>query len=162
MALEPLPGKVNYFIGNDPKKWRTDIPTYGAVAYREVYEGIDIKYYGQGRQLEYDIIVRPGADPNRVRFAYQGVKKVKLTPTGDLALVLPDGGTLIQKKPLIYQEIAGQRLPVAGKYRLSRRGAQVTCSFAAAAFDRSQPLIIDPVLVYSTYLGVFLMIPPRQ
>ena len=146
--------RVNYFIGNDPKKWRTDIPTYQAVVYENAYAGIDLKFYGQGRQLEYDIVVKPGADPNQVKFAYQGVQKIVVTPAGDLALVLPDGGRLLQKKPVVYQEIAGRRLPVEGKYRLARRGAQVTCGFALAAYDKTQPLVIDPVvIVYSTYLG---------
>jgi hypothetical protein len=145
--------RVNYFIGNDPKKWRTDIPTYEAVVYKNAYAGIDLKFYGQGRQLEYDIVVQPGADPNQVKFAYQGVKKLEVTPAGDLALVLPDGGRLLQKKPLIYQEVAGQRLPVEGKYRLARQGARVTCGFALAAYDKTRTLVIDPVLVFSTCLG---------
>ena len=97
-ALEQTDHRVNYFIGNDPKKWRTDIPTYQAVVYRNAYAGIDIKFYGQGRQLEYDIVVKPGADPDQVRFAYQGVKKLEVTPEGDLALLLPDGGKLAPEK----------------------------------------------------------------
>jgi hypothetical protein len=145
--------RVNYFIGNDPKKWRTDIPTYEAVVYENAYAGIDLKFYGQGRHMEYDIVVKPGADPNQVKFAYQGVQKLEVTPAGDLALVLPDGGRLLQKKPLIYQEIAGQRLPVEGKYRLSRHGAQVTCGFAVAAYEKTRTLVIDPKLIFSTYLG---------
>jgi hypothetical protein len=145
--------RVNYFRGKDPKKWRTDIPTYEAVVYENAYAGIDLKFYGQGRHLEYDIVVKPGADPNQVKFAYQGVQKLEVTPAGDLALVLPDGGRLLQKKPVAYQEIAGQRLPVEGKYRLSRRGAQVTCGFALAAYNKTRPLVIDPELVFSTYLG---------
>jgi hypothetical protein len=123
------------------------------VVYAKAYSGIDLKFYGQGRQLEYDIVVQPGADPHQVRFAYEGVKKLEVTPAGDLALILPDGDRLLQKKPLVYQEIAGQRLPVEGKFRLCRQGAQVTCGFAVAAYDKTRPLVIDPVLVYSTYLG---------
>ena len=145
--------RVNYFIGNDPKKWRTDIPTYQAVVYENAYVGIDLKFYGQGQQLEYDIVVQPGADPNQVQFAYQGVKKLEVTPEGDLVLVLPDEGMLLHKKPIIYQEVAGKRTPVEGKFRLCRSGAQVTCGFAVAAYDKKQSLVIDPVLLYSTYLG---------
>ena len=92
------------------------------MVYENAYAGIDLKFYGQGRQLEYDIVVQPGADPNQVQFAYQGVKKLEVTPEGDLALVLPDGGSLLQKKPVVYQEIAGQRVPVEGKFRLCRQG----------------------------------------
>lgn len=146
--------RVNYFIGNDSKKWRTDIPTYQAVNYENAYAGIDLKFYGQGRQLEYDIVVKPGADPNQVWFAYQGIKKLEVTPVGDLALLLPDGGRLLQKKPLVYQEIAGQRFPREGKYRLHRQGAALTCGFAVAAYDQRYPLIIDPIILdYSTCLG---------
>jgi hypothetical protein len=152
-ALQPQECKVNYFIGNDPQKWRTNIPTYAGVLYQEAYKGIDLKFYGNGRELEYDIVIQPGADPNQVRFSYKGVDKLEVTTEGDLALVLPDGGKLLQKKPLIYQEIAGQRVAVEGKFRLCRRGAQVNCGFTVAAYDKNQPLIIDPVLVYSTYLG---------
>jgi hypothetical protein len=152
-ALEPQSGKVSYFIGNDPKKWRTDIPTYGAVLYREAYPGIDLKFYGSGRQLEYDIIVRPGADPTRVQFQYRGAKGLRLTPEGDLLLTLADGQELRQKKPRIYQEIAGQQVAREGKFRLTGNKARLTYGFEVASYDRQYPLIIDPELVYSTYLG---------
>jgi alpha-tubulin suppressor-like RCC1 family protein len=152
-ALEPQEAKVNYFIGSDPKKWRTDIPTYQAVVYEEAYKGIDLKFYGAGRQLEYDVVVKPGADPGQVRFAYEGVKELRVTAAGDLALVLPDGGELLQKKPYVYQEIAGQRVPREAKFRVARDQASLTCGFQVAAYDRTQPLVIDPVLSYSTYLG---------
>ena len=79
-ASVPLPGKVNYFIGNDPKKWRTNIPTYQAVIYKNAYPGVDLKFYGNGRQLEYDVVVRPGADPGQVHFRYAGVEKLEVTP----------------------------------------------------------------------------------
>ena len=152
-ALNQTDHRVNYFIGKDPDKFYTDIPTYQAVVYEQAYTGIDLKFYGQGRQLEYDIVVQPGADPNQVKLAYQGVKKLEVTQEGDLALILPDGGRLLQKKPLVYQEIAGQRVPVEGKFRLCRQGAHVTCGFALAAYDKTRALVIDPVLIYSTYLG---------
>lgn len=97
-------GKVNYFIGSDPNKWRTNVPIYQSVVYKEIYPGIDIKFYGTNRQMEYDIVVRPGADPSRVRLAYEGIEKLDLTETGDLEVVLKEG-TIIQKKPIVYQEI---------------------------------------------------------
>lgn len=152
-ALEKTGHRVNYFLGNDPKKWRTDIPTYRAVVYENAYTGIDLKFYGKGELLEYDVVVKPGADPGQVRFAFQGVKEMQLTPAGDLALVLPDGGRLVQKKPVVYQEVAGRRLPVDGKFRLSRGEAALSCGFTVAAYDPKLPLVIDPGLVYSTYLG---------
>ena len=150
---EQQAGKVNYFLGKDPQKWRTEIPTYQAVVYREAYPGIDLKFYGNGRQLEYDIIVRPGADFRQVKFQYSGVKSLRITPAGDLALKLPKGGVLLQKKPVVYQEIAGQRVALEGKFTIDRQAAKPTFGFEVAAYDRNHPLVIDPVLLYSTYLG---------
>lgn len=150
---EPQAGKVHYFLGNDPKKWRTNLPTYQAVLYREAYAGIDLKFYGTGRQLEYDIIVKAGADPGRVQFQYEGIKGLALTETGDLVITLADGGELLQKKPLIYQEIAGQRQPREGCFKVARVGDHWRYGFQVASYDRKHSLIIDPVLVYSTFLG---------
>ena len=152
-AIEPQEHRVNYFIGDDPKKWRTDIPTYRAVVYREAYQGIDLKFYGDGRQLEYDIIVKPGADPKRVKFQYAGIKGLEVTPAGDLAIKLPDGGVLVQRKPVVYQEIAGSRMAREGKFKLHGNLADYTYGFEVASYDQAHPLVIDPVMVYSTYLG---------
>ena len=152
-ALDLQQCRVNYFIGKDPKKWRTNIPTYAGVLYQDAYAGIDLKFYGHGRMLEYDVVVRPGADPGQVRFAYEGVKELRLTAGGDLALVLPDGGELLQRKPYVYQEIAGQRVPREARFRVAQGQARLICGFQVAAYDPARPLIIDPVLAYSTYLG---------
>ena len=152
LATEPLPGKVNYYQGNDPGKWRTEVPTYKSVLYREAYPGIDLKFYGTGQQVEYDLIIKPGADPKQVKFLYQGIKALKVTREGDLTITLPGGGHLVQQKPVIYQEINGQRVSREGKFRLlsDKRGY----GFDLASYDTRYPLIIDPVvLVYSTYLG---------
>jgi hypothetical protein len=153
LALGPRTGKTSYFIGDDPSKWRTDIPTYGAVLYREAYPGIDLKFYGSKRQLEYDVIVQPGADPARVQFQYRGAKRLRLTPEGDLVAQLTDGRELRQKKPIIYQEIAGQRVPREGKFRLAGNKAQLAYGFEVAAYDRKYPLVIDPEFIFSTFLG---------
>lgn len=152
LATEPLPGKVNYFRGKDPAHWRTDVPTYKSVLYREAYPGIDLKFYGVGQQVEYDLIIKPGADPKQVKFLYQGIKAMKVAKEGDLTITLPDGGKLVQKKPVIYQDIDGRRVSRAGKFRLlpDTHGY----GFELASYDARYPLIIDPViLVYSTYLG---------
>jgi hypothetical protein len=153
VALEPQEGKVNYFLGKDPKKWRTHIPTYRAVVYREAYPGIDLKFYGSGRQMEYDIILQAGADPGQVRFQYSGIQGLEVTKEGDLTIRLPDGEALVQKKPVIYQEIAGRRVAREGKFRIHRDEARPSYGFEVAAYDQNYPLIIDPTLVYSTYLG---------
>jgi hypothetical protein len=152
LATEPLPGKVNHYQGNDPGKWRTEVPTYKSVLYREAYPGIDLKFYGTGQQVEYDLIIKPGADPKQVKFLYRGIKALKVTREGDLSITLPGGGHLVQQKPVIYQEINGQRVSREGKFRLlsHKRGY----GFDLASYDTRYPLIIDPViLVYSTYLG---------
>jgi hypothetical protein len=150
---DPQEARFNYFLGNDPKKWQTDVPSYGAVVYREAYPGIDLKFYGAARQLEYDIIVRPGADPDLVKFHYAGIKSLTVTPTGDLAIKLPDGGELLQKKPVVYQEIAGVRVAREGKFRVGPDTAGHVYGFEVAAYDKTAPLIIDPALVYSSFLG---------
>ena len=148
-GLEELPGKVNYFIGNDPLQWRTNVPTYAKVKYESVYPGVDLIYYGDGRQLEYDFVVAPGSDPKVIALVFEGAGKLEVDAQGDLLLPV-NGGELRLRKPLAYQEVDGSRKPVAANYVLeskNRVGVQV------AAYDRTQPLIIDPVLVYSTYLG---------
>ena len=128
------------------------MPSYGAVLYREAYPGIDLKFYGNGRQLEYDLIVRPGADLSRVKFRYGGIAGLKVDSEGNLAVKLRDGGRLVQKKPVVYQEIDGRRVAREGRFRLLKPGGS-EYGFVVAAYDKPRPLVIDPVLVYSTYLG---------
>ena len=153
-GLDELPGKVNYFRGHDPKQWHTNIPTYAKVKYEKVYPGIDLVYYGNQRQLEYDFIVAPGADPKAVRLAFEGADKLAIDKQGDL--VLKSGGDDVRlHKPRVYQDINGQQREIEGRYTLrpAKGHGKVQVSFQVAAYDKSKPLIIDPVLVYSTYLG---------
>jgi hypothetical protein len=147
-GADGLPGKVNYYIGNDPKKWHKNIPTYAQVKYKDMYPGVDLVFYGNQRKLEYDFIVAPGADPNVIRMNLTGARKMRLDAHGNVVLTVQGGDVQLQK-PLVYQSINGQRREIAGKYSL--RGAQV--SFAVASYDRREPLIVDPILNYSTYLG---------
>src|SRR5207249_6336338 len=116
-GLDELPGKANYLIGKDPAKWRTNVPTYAKVHYREVYPGIDLVYYGNQRQLEYDFVVAPGADPNKIVLGFNGADKLKIDARGDLVLHAR-GGAIHQKKPVIYQEIDGARTDIDGAYVL--------------------------------------------
>jgi hypothetical protein len=148
-GLDELPGKSNYFIGNDPAKWRTNVPTYGKVRYENVYSGIDLLYYGNQRQLEYDFIVAPGADPRAIRLAVEGEEKLRIDGQGDLVLKAK-GSDLRLLQPVIYQECSGVRQWIGGNFVI-QGGHQV--SFEVARYDESKPLIIDPVLSYSTYLG---------
>ena len=147
---DELSGKANYFVGKDPAKWRRNVPTYAKVHYQDVYPGIDLVYYGNQRQLEYDFVVAPGAAPKKIVLGFKGADKLEIDAQGDLVLRVA-GGDIRQHKPTIYQEIDGIRHEIAGGY--VRKGAK-RVSFKVAAYDRSRPLIIDPiVLSYSTYLG---------
>jgi hypothetical protein len=148
-AVDELPGKSNYFIGNDPKKWRTNVPTYAKVKYQRVYPGVDVVYHGTQGQLEYDFVVAPGADPGVIRLSFKGADRLELDAQGDLVLHTA-AGEVREHKPVVYQEIVGVRQAIAGSYVL-RSEAEV--GFAVAQYDASQPLVIDPALVYSTYLG---------
>ncbi len=154
-------GKVNYFTGNNPEKWRTNIPTYKTVAYREVYPGIDMKFYGDHSQLEYDVIVKPGADPSRALFSYEGIEGLRVTEEGELEIAL-QGGKLFQKKPIIYQDIDGKRVEVKGRFKIQGstsnlkskiKNSKFTYGFQVASYNKNHALVIDPVLAYSTYLG---------
>jgi hypothetical protein len=144
-----LPGKVNYFIGNDPKKWRTNVPTYARVEYRDVYPGINLAYYGNQRQLEYDFVVAPGADPQLIRLGFGGVDRLTVDARGNLVLHAA-GGEILMHAPIVYQEIDGIRKEISGRYIL--KGKELA-GFQVAAYDQTRPLVIDPVLSYSTYLG---------
>lgn len=153
-----LRGKANYFLGNDPSQWRTNISTFAKVRYREVYPGTDLVYYGHEGRLEYDFVLAPGADPSLVALDFQGADRVELDEQGDL-IAWVAGRPVCWQKPVVYQEIEGKRHEIAATYRFQR--GSVTCQpeashqigFALAAFDRSRPLVIDPVLIYATYLG---------
>ena len=146
---EELPGKINYLIGKDPAKWRTGVATYAKVRYEQVYPGIDLVYYGNQRQLEYDFVVGPGADPARIRLKLAGARKMYVDGQGQL-VVQTAGGAVRWNKPEIYQEVDGQHRSVKANMF---SGAGHELGFAVAAYDMARPLIIDPTLVYSTYLG---------
>jgi hypothetical protein len=148
-GVNELAGKANYLVGNDPSRWRTEVPTYGRVSYREVYPGVDLVYYGNQRQLEYDFVIAPGRDPRAVSLRFEGADKIDVDANGDLLLKLGES-VVRQPKPFVYQEVAGARREVEGGYAVGREG-QV--GFRVGDYDPSLPLVIDPVLVYSTYLG---------
>ncbi len=148
-GLDELPGRQNYFIGNDPKQWRTDVPAYRKVSYEQIYAGIDLTYYGNQRQLEYDFEVAPGADPGTIRLGFDLQARAQIASNGDL--VLTSGAAEVrQQKPTVYQQVNGDRRLIDGRYVLL--GKQQV-GFHIGAYDRTRPLVIDPTLVYSTYLG---------
>jgi len=144
-----LSGKANYIIGNDPKKWRTNVPLFTKVNYRDVYPGVDLVYYGNQKQLEHDFVVAPGADPHVITLNFAGPEKLSLDAQGGLALAVQKGEVRLEK-PRIYQEVDGARIEISGNYILK---SAHEAGFQIADYDRSRPLIIDPVLAYSTYLG---------
>ena len=149
LGLEQLPGKSNYFIGNDPTKWRTNVSNYAKVKYETIYPGVDMIYYGNQRQLEYDFIVSPGADASVIKLAFDGTDNLQIDQNGDLVLSAK-AGDVRQHKPIVYQEINGTRHEIAASYvRLNA----TEVGFKLGDYDRSKPLIIDPVISYGTYLG---------
>ncbi len=148
-GLDELPGQVNYFIGNDPEKWRTNVPTYAQVKYLDIYPGVHLVYYGNPGQLEYDFIIAPGGDPRTITLSFDGTDKLEIADQGDLVLHVA-GGEVLLRKPLIYQEIDGAKRGISGHYVLKGEG-QV--GFLVGPYDEARSLIIDPTLSYSTYLG---------
>lgn len=148
-ALEPLPGKSNYFIGNDPAKWRTNVPQYRRVLESNVYPGVNLIYYGTQGKLEYDFDIAPGADPSAIQLAFHGATQPQIDAQGELVLSSPSGEVRL-RKPVAYQEVAGERHPVAVSY--AKKG-QDRIAFQVAEYNPSLPLVIDPILIYSTYLG---------
>jgi hypothetical protein len=148
-ATDRLLKRTNYFIGNDPRKWHTDVPSYARVKYAGIYPGVDLVFYGNQRRLEYDFIVAPGADPKSIRLSLGGSERLRVDAHGDLVLSV-SGGEVVLQKPVVYQMLKGERHEIEGNYVLEK-GHQVT--FSVAAYDRSEPLVLDPVLNYSSYLG---------
>ncbi len=149
------PGKINYFLGNDPAQWHTNIATFGRVEYDDVYPGIDLVWHGSQNQLEYDFVVAPGADPSVIRLNVSGAEHTEIDAAGDLLIHAGEPGgvspgiTLRQHKPFVYQTVGSGRQEVASRFVLE--GRQVR--FQVGAYDAARPLVIDPVLSYSTFLG---------
>src|SRR6266566_2282903 len=148
-GLDQLPGTVNYFVGNYPSQWRSAIPTFAKVKYHQVYPGVDLVYYGNQRQVEYDFLVGAHADPARIAIGFDGADRLEIDGQGDLIAELA-GGTVRWHKPVAYQQTEGGRQEIAAKFVLNNRRE---VGFEIAAYDASRPLIIDPQLVYATYLG---------
>ena len=148
-GLERMAGYKSYFIGNDPSRWRTAVPHFARVRYGQVYPGIDVVYYGVEEGPEYDLVVSPGADPGRIVLEFVGVEGLTLHPSGDLSFEV--GETRVRKRrPRIYQELGAQRAHVEGSYRLLGNDR---VGFVVGAYDPTRTLVIDPVLIVSTYLG---------
>lgn len=148
-GLDRLPAKSNYFLGTDPDRWRTGVPSFARVRYRNVYPGIDLIYYGTGGELEYDFVVAPGADPGRIRLVFDGPEELRIDPGGDL-VIRAGSGELRQKKPHVYQRAGGDKTVIDGGYAL--QGPREV-AFRLGPYDTSRALVIDPLLVYSAGFG---------
>ena len=148
-GARPAPGRVNYLLGNDTARWRSNLPTFEEVLYRDVWPGIDLTFRGGDGQLKYEFVLRPGAKVRDIRLAYAGAQGLSLDREGNL-LVETGLGTLTDSGPVAFQDVNGKRVAVASRYLLAK-GERY--GFAIGAYDTTRPLVIDPGLVYSTYLS---------
>src|ERR1043165_8736261 len=145
----PLPGKINYLVGCDSSQWRTALPMFSNVRVDDVYPGINLIYYGNQQQLEYDFVIAPYADPGSIALRFEGADKIEIDKDGELVLAIGSSEMRFHR-PVLYQELRGERQPIAGGYHFE--DAQ-TVTFSVNNYDHTLPLIIDPVLSYSTYFG---------
>jgi hypothetical protein len=148
-GLKQTEYKCNYFLGDDPAKWRTDVPNFESIQYREIYAGIDLKYYGNGKQMEYDFIVSPGADYSQIQIRYDGAKSLAIGNNDELR-IKTEYGEIIEQPLFVYQDIDGEKKPINGQYFIIGNN---TFGFAIDSYDPQLALVIDPILKYSTYLG---------
>ncbi len=149
-GIDELRSKSHYFIGNDKNHWRSNIPNYRKVAYQDLYPGIDAIFYGNLDQLEYDICVAPGTNPSLARFSLEGAEELAIADDGSLRIRLRDNQELRMQKPFVYQLISGEKVSIEAQFSLL---AKNEVGFKIGNYDEGQDLVIDPVLVYSTYLG---------
>ena len=146
---QELQGKVNYLIGNDRTKWRTGIPTFRKVHYDDVWPGVDMVWYGTQTELEYDFVVKPGSDVSQLRIGFEGAEKMRLDDQGNL-MITSNGEEVKHSAPVVYQEQEKGRVSIAGKYVIKEANE---IGFEVGNYDHSKPLVIDPVLIYSSYIG---------
>src|SRR5215218_6487003 len=147
-GVDSLPERINYLTGADRSRWRRDIPTYGKVRYREIYRGVDLIYYSKDGELEFDFVLAPGASHESIELAFAGVD-LTLDASGDLVGRLAAGEVRL-RRPVLYQQVDGRRADVDGGWVVRGEGR---VAFEVGSYDATQPLVLDPVLSYSTYLG---------
>jgi len=148
-GLRMLPGKSNYLVGSEPSAWRTGISHFASVRYANIYPGIDLVFHGDQGELEYDFVVSAGANPEAIELEFTGADHLVIDPAGDLVLQV-DGATVRQRKPFAYQLVANKRAEISSNFVLKGNGR---IGFEVAGYDVRRPLIIDPILIFSTYLG---------
>lgn len=147
-AESELPGRSNYFIGNDRSKWHSGVKQYARVSYKEVYPGVNLAFHGQQKQLEFDFIVAPGADPKSIRFDVSGAKNLSTDSTGNLVLSSAAGDVVLHR-PVTYQSKGGSREEVDSRFVVAKN----TVAFEVGSYDHDRELVIDPSVSYATYLG---------
>ena len=147
-----LPSRSHYYLGAEPSAWIRDVPHFRRVEYRDVYRGIDLVYYGRDGELEYDFVVRPGANPEDIRLRIEGAERAEVTETGDLRIQTRDG-SLTHRRPVAFQTIDGESHPVEARFELHEEDGATLARIAVGPHDASRDLVVDPVLAYSTYLG---------
>ena len=150
-ATDDLPGKANYFIGNDPRQWRSNVPLFGRINYQNVYPGVNVVFHGEQRQLEFDFVVAADADPEPIAFQFAGAQSVKTGNSGNL-LLSSRAGDIVLHKPVAYQDKNGAKQPVDARFVLN---ANKSVSFELGNYDHTRELVIDPsvAVLYATYLG---------
>ena len=148
-GLERQLTTTNYFVGSDPRKWKTNVPNFAKVKYSGVYPGVDLVFYGNQNQLEYDFTVSPGANPSVITLGFEGITGMRVDQKGDL-LLRTDTGEIRQTRPVVYQQIDGNRRIIPASYLIK---GKKQIAFQIADYDRSKPLVIDPTLAFSTFLG---------
>ena len=146
---EPLSGKINYLIGNNPEQWRANVPTFAQVQVENIYPGVNVVYYGNRQKLEYDFNLAAGVNPSVIALHFAGAEKISVNPQGALVIHF-QGGEVVQHPPLAYQTINGARQEIAASYKILNPN---TATFSLGNYDQAAPLVIDPVLTYSTYFG---------
>lgn len=150
VGVDQLSHYSNYFIGNDPSKWRTRVPNFAAVKIDDIYPGIDLKYYGDSGSLKYDLMVRAGAEVSQIKIRYEGAENLSVTPSGHLEIET-SFGVIREENPHIYQEIGGRKHVLSGNYEMKEPG--VFGFKIDGGYDNSYPVIIDPILGFSNYYG---------
>ncbi|MGE0131653.1 MAG: SBBP repeat-containing protein [Blastocatellales bacterium] len=148
-GLDALPGERNYLIGRDPAKWRKGVRSYSKVRANDLYSGVDLVVYGAQSRPEFDLVVKPGVDPRVIKLGYAGIRRMSVEPDGDLVL-LTSAGEVRQSRPVVYQMVNGTRREVSGSYI---KFGEEQIGFQIGEYDQSLPLVIDPVISYSTLLG---------
>jgi hypothetical protein len=150
-GLEPTGGVSNYLLGKDRKDWHTGIPQYGRLRVKDVYDGIDLIFYGHGRDLEYDFVVAPGGDANQIRLDFDGVGPLRVdSKTGDLVIKTSSGAEMRHVRPRVYQQIGNDKVEVSGGYQIADNGQ---AAFRLAEYDRRSSLVVDPTVEFTTFLG---------